>query len=202
MSEAPKRRWQSLGTLAGVFGVLWLTLQLPGCWLRPFSGNLHRARYASGVEFDGRDVVKGEQFYRVYWRRQMPNQILPFVIEAEGRTFGADDLQFDAFQAAGAKVPVTEYFEGKGEQKRIRIHELHGTLELSGKNFKLWCRYAGNNDLKYVDMLAWDLGTLPDGAESFSVEWNGKTLSIPCSLEELKKQMGEPQSLDTYSLGM
>jgi hypothetical protein len=177
-----------------------LAIAFSGCIPNP--GTVHLARYANDIEFRGRDTFQGAWMDHVQWYREIPNTEFPITIVVDGRRFDHDDLQFNAFQAAGATVPVSKHEEKFGGRWVPRNEPMLGYLELSGGHFRLWCKYDAQAQLELVDLYVFDEGGLPEGTTAFKIDWDGTNVGFPCKYKDLKRRIGEPQTYEIFNMGM
>ena len=182
-----------------------LLVLLAGC---PFEHPWTRytAEYPDGIRFSGSAAYRNGPISCARWSRldfsqNPPDETKSFeckwILYAGDRSFHPEDIEYEAFQAAGAKVPVSKYTSKEDNHSTIREKPLEGSLVLEGIGYRIWCGYEEDRRLRYADA-AVDYRTLPRGAKGLSVSIGGRTVQLPCSVDRLKKRLGEPLSLKKH----
>jgi hypothetical protein len=160
----------------------------------------HTAEYPDGITFSG-DYF-GPEITRAEWRRldhsryprsETKSFECKWNISTPDGSFQAEDFEYEAFQVAGAEVPVRKYTSKEDNHRTIRQEPLEGTLVFEGDGYRISCRYEDDRRLRHISVHV--VSPRPEGFEGLSVSIGGRSVKLPCSVRRLKKQLGEPLSL-------
>ena len=187
-----------------LLALAFLATLLAGC---PFEHpwNHYFVKYPDGIHFSGQAAYRDGPISRVGWSRldfsqHPPDETKPFecklVVHAGDRSFHPEDFEYEAFEAAGAETPVSTFTSKEDNHRTIRKKPLVGHLMMEGPGYEIWCGYEDDRRLRYISAGV-DYPTLPKGAKGLSVMIGGRSVELPCSVERLKKRLGEPLSLTT-----
>ena len=188
--------------LARLLALAFLATLLAGCpfehpWTQYF------VEYPDGIKFSGQAAYRDGPISRAGWSRldfsqHPPDESRPFecklIVYAGDRSFRPEDFEYEAFEAAGAETPVSTFTSKEDNHRTIRKKPLVGNLTVEGPGYRIWCGYEDDRRLRYISAEV-DYTTLPEGAKGLSVTIGGRTVELPCSVERLKKRLGEPVSL-------
>lgn len=163
----------------------------------------YTVEYPDGIRFSGnawyRDgPINSANWSRLDFSQNPPDEAKSFeckwIISTPDRSFHPEDFEYEAFEAAGGKVPVSKYTSKEDNHSTVREKPLEGSLMIEGSGYQIWCGYESDRRLRYVRAIV-DYRTLPKRYKGLSITIDGRSVQLPCSVHRLEQRLGEPRWL-------